>query len=67
MKSRSKRLEQRTALKGVLARVDHLAPVTFIVPLNGPLAVHLMAYAQAEGLKPETIIAEALRAHLGEL
>jgi len=45
---------------------DRLAPVTYIVPINGPLAVKLSAYAIEEGQKPETIIAEAVRSYLGE-
>lgn len=36
------------------------------VPLAGPLAVHLCAVATKEGQKPETIIAEAVRAYLGD-
>ena len=45
---------------------DHLAPVTFIVPLQGSLAVTLIAEAMKTGNKPETIIAEAVRAHMGD-
>ena len=45
---------------------NHLAPVTYEVPLSGPLAVRLSAYAIEEGVKPETIIAEAVRAYVGD-
>lgn len=43
-----------------------LAPVTFIVPIDGPVAVQLFVYAAANGNKAETIIAEAVRAYLGD-
>lgn len=45
---------------------NHLAPVSYIVPLQGALAVELSAYAIREGQKPETIIAEAVRSYLGD-
>lgn len=44
----------------------HLAPVTFSVPVQGSLAVAVIAEAIKSGNKPETIIAEALRAYMGE-
>lgn len=51
----------------VVARVtDRLAPVTFTVPLQGSLAVTLIAEAMKTGNKPETIIAEAVRAYMGD-
>jgi len=54
-------------LGDVVARVtDRLAPVTFTVPLQGSLAVSLMAEAMKTGNKPETIIAEAVRAYMGD-
>jgi hypothetical protein len=54
-------------LAGVLERVeDKLAPVQFIVPLQGSLAVALFSYAMQSGVQPETIMAEALRAYLGD-
>lgn len=53
-------------LKNVLDRVGHMAPVTFIVPVQGSLAVHLCKYAMDSNVTPETIIAEALRAYLGD-
>jgi hypothetical protein len=65
MTSRSEAL-QRPALEAVLARIEHLAPVSFVVNLSGPLAVHLVAYAMAEGVDAETIIAEAVRSYLGD-
>lgn len=46
--------------------VDKLAPVTFVVPLQGSLAVTLVAEAMKTGNKPETIIAEAVRAYMGD-
>lgn len=53
-------------LKSILDRVDHLCPVTFIVPVQGSLAVHLYSYAMESRVTPETIIGEALRAYLGD-
>lgn len=54
-------------LGDVVARVtDRLAPVTFNVPLQGTLAVSLIAEAMKTGNKPETIIAEAVRAYMGD-
>lgn len=41
------------------------APHVFSVPLQCELALHLIAYARIERVKPETVIAEALRAYLG--
>lgn len=45
---------------------NRLAPVTYEVPLSGPLAVRVCAYALKEGVKPETFIAEAVRAYVGD-
>lgn len=54
-------------LGDVVARVtDHLAPVTFTVPLQGSLAVSLIAEAMKTGHRPETLIAEAVRAYMGD-
>jgi hypothetical protein len=54
-------------LGDVVARVtDNLAPVTFTVPLQGSLAVSLIAEAMKSGNKPETLIAEAVRSYLGD-
>ena len=53
-------------LNEVIERAKDLAPVTMVVPLNGPLAVALYRYAMEQGVKAETIIAEAVRAYLGE-
>ena len=54
-------------LGDVVERItDHLAPVVFTVPIQGPLAVTLIAEAMKSGNKPETIIAEALRAYMGD-
>jgi hypothetical protein len=44
---------------------DHLAPVPFEVSLQGTLAVALYAEAMKSGIKPETLIAEAVRAYMG--
>lgn len=43
-----------------------LAPVTFIVPIDGTLAVALFVEAAKTGNRAETIIAEAVRAYMGE-
>jgi hypothetical protein len=61
-----KQIEGRKAIEGVMDRVSSLAPVTFMVPLQGTLAVYLIAFAQASGCKPETILAEAFRAYVGD-
>lgn len=45
---------------------DKLAPVTFIVPMSGPLALAVFKEAMETGNKPETIIGEAVRAYMGE-
>jgi hypothetical protein len=58
--------EHNPRLKEVLGRVNHLAPVTFFVEVNGPLAVALCGYAMACNVSPETIIAEAVRVYLGD-
>jgi hypothetical protein len=52
--------------KDFLHRIRDLAPVAYIVRLNGPLAVELEHYAGQEGYNAETIIAEAVRAYLGD-
>lgn len=46
--------------------VDDLKPVTFSVPLQGTLAAALKEEAAKSGNKPETIIAEAVRAYMGD-
>lgn len=46
--------------------VDKLALVTFVVPLQGSLAAALEQEASKTGNKPETIIAEAVRAYMGD-
>ena len=54
-------------LGDVVERItDRLAPVVFTVPIQGSLAVTLMAEAMKTGNKPETIIAEAVRAYMGD-
>lgn len=58
--------EHNPRLKEILRRVSDLAPVTFIVPVQGSLAVHLMHYAAGNRITPETVIAEALRHYLGD-
>lgn len=45
---------------------DSLLPVTFSVPLHGPLAVAVKEEAAKVGSKPETLIAEAVRAYMGD-
>lgn len=54
-------------LGDVVARVNHLAPVVFTVPLQGSLAVSLIAEAMKTGNRPETLIAEAVRAYWGDV
>lgn len=55
------------ALGEITARITgRIAPVTYEVPLDGALAVRVCAYAIEEGVKPETIIAEAVRAYVGD-
>jgi hypothetical protein len=56
-----KRLDEIT--KRITGR---LAPVIFIVPIDGPLAVALYDHAGKTGNKAETIIAEAVRAYMGD-
>lgn len=54
-------------LGDITARIEGiLPPVTFIVPLQGTLAVALYAESMKSNNKPETIIAEALRAYMGD-
>jgi hypothetical protein len=53
-------------LDALLERIPDLAPVTYIVRLQGTLAVSLECYAMDEGIHAETIIAEAVRAYLGD-
>lgn len=54
-------------LGDVAARItDRLQPVKFEVALQGSLAVALMVEAAKSGNKPETIIAEAVRAYMGD-
>jgi hypothetical protein len=54
-------------LAEITARIkDTLAPVTFIVPLQGTLALAVYVEAMENGHKPETIIAEAVRAYMGD-
>lgn len=45
---------------------DRLSPITFHVPLHGPLAAALQEEAVKSGNKPETVIAEAVRAYMGD-
>lgn len=45
---------------------DKLSPITFHVPLHGPLAAALKQEATKAGHKPETLIAEAVRVYLGD-
>jgi hypothetical protein len=43
-----------------------LAPVTFMVRVDGTLAVVVMAEAAKCNILPETLIAEALRCYMGD-
>lgn len=54
-------------LGDITARViADLEPVTFFVKLPGPLANAVRKVAAEEGSKPETFMAEAVRAYMGE-
>jgi hypothetical protein len=46
--------------------VERLKPVTFSVPLQGSLAAALKEEATKAGSRPEVIIAEAVRAYMGD-
>lgn len=46
--------------------VDRLKPETFSVPLQPTLADAVKKEAAKAGSKPETIIAEAVRAYMGD-
>jgi hypothetical protein len=60
-------LDHWQKLGTVTARiVDKLAPVTFSVPLHGPLAAALKEEAAKSGNRPETLIAEAVRVWMGD-
>ena len=43
-----------------------LAPVVFMVPIDGPVAVALYVESAKTGNKVETLIAEAVRAYMGD-
>ena len=45
---------------------NRLAPVQFIVDIDGPLAVALVRHAMDTECEAETVIREAVRAYLGE-
>ncbi len=53
-------------LKSICERAKDLAPVMFIVPLQGSLAVAVYAEAMKANIKVETLIAESVRAYLGD-
>jgi hypothetical protein len=46
--------------------VDRLTPITFSVPLQPTLADALKKEAAKAGQRPESIIAEAVRAYMGD-
>lgn len=50
----------------VIKRAGQLAPVTYILKLQGSLAIALERFAMDEGVNAETIVAEAIRAYLGD-
>lgn len=52
--------------KNVIKRAQHLAPVTYIVEMYGPIALALEMYARQEDVPAEVIIRQAVRAYLGE-
>lgn len=45
---------------------NRLAPVVYDVPISGTLAARLDAYAEEQRVKPETVIAEAVRSYIGD-
>ena len=53
-------------LPEIKKRIGNLAPVVFFVPIDGPIAVALYVEAMKSGNKVETIIAECVRAYLGD-
>lgn len=55
-------------LGDITARIvsDKLTPVGFSVLLQGPLAAAVKKEAARGGVQPETVIAEAVRAYLGD-
>lgn len=46
--------------------ITDLDPITFSVTLSRPLADAVKKVAAEEGSKPETLMAEAVRAYMGE-
>ena len=55
------------SLGSITARiVDRLKPETFSVTLQGPLASAVVKEAIRHNIKPETIIAEAVRSYMGD-
>lgn len=54
-------------LESTLARIPKLAPVTYMVSVQGTVAVALERYAMDQGVRSDTVIAEALRAYLGDM
>lgn len=55
------------SLGGITARiVKKLEPEVFSVPLQGTLAAALKKEASKVGSKPEVLIAEAVRAYMGD-
>ena len=60
-------MSKNPKLREVLAKIENkLAPVTFILPLQGSLAVAVYAEAMRTNINAETLIAEAVRAYLGD-
>jgi hypothetical protein len=51
--------------KWICAGDQPRAPVTYSVPIEIELSYELQVFAAAQNVKPETIIAEAVRAYLG--
>lgn len=60
------RIRNDKADKVIARAAPHLAPVTYIVRLHGGIAVALEHYAMEAGFNAETIIAEAVRAYIGD-
>lgn len=50
----------------IKAAAAMLAPVVYIVELQGTIAIALERHAMNEGFNAETIIAEAVRCYVGD-
>lgn len=62
---KSRRERRRQAARADRIGMSPTVPITFHVPLIGELAAMVEADAGGQRVKPETIIAEIVRAHYG--